>query len=242
MSLQEAVEAIPRKIMVLFFLVDTSGSMSGSKIGAVNTAIEEVLPELKDLSQSNADAQIKIAALQFSNGASWLTPEPANAEIYRWNYLDAAGSTDMGAALLELNSKLSIKAFMRETTGSFAPVLYLLSDGEPTDDFQNGLEELRKNNWFKHAIKAAIAIGDDANKQTLAAFTGSMESVLEVHNSAMLKKMVKFVSLRSSQIASRSIQAAVQENDSGEPVKQQILNAQIAEAAAEIGDDGEDEW
>ena len=44
MSLNEAVEAIPRKSMVLFFLIDTSGSMSGSKIGAVNAAIEEVIP------------------------------------------------------------------------------------------------------------------------------------------------------------------------------------------------------
>jgi uncharacterized protein YegL len=39
MGLQDAVEAIPRKTMVLFFLIDTSGSMSGSKIGAVNAAI-----------------------------------------------------------------------------------------------------------------------------------------------------------------------------------------------------------
>ena len=38
--------------MVLFFLVDTSGSMYGTKIGTVNTAIEEIIPELKDLSES----------------------------------------------------------------------------------------------------------------------------------------------------------------------------------------------
>ena len=28
------------------FIVDTSGSMQGAKIGAVNSAIEEVLPEI----------------------------------------------------------------------------------------------------------------------------------------------------------------------------------------------------
>ena len=59
----EAVE-VPRRTMVLFFLIDTSGSMSGAKIGTVNAAIENVIPELKDLSESNADSQVKIAVLQ----------------------------------------------------------------------------------------------------------------------------------------------------------------------------------
>ena len=39
----ETVE-IARRQMSLFFIVDTSGSMEGEKIAAVNTAIREVLP------------------------------------------------------------------------------------------------------------------------------------------------------------------------------------------------------
>ena len=62
MSLNDRV-AIPRKTMVLFFLVDTSGSMSGEKIGSLNDAIRETVPDLNDLSINNADAAIKIAAL-----------------------------------------------------------------------------------------------------------------------------------------------------------------------------------
>ena len=33
-------ESIPRRKMTLFFVIDTSGSMVGSKIGSVNDAIE----------------------------------------------------------------------------------------------------------------------------------------------------------------------------------------------------------
>lgn len=254
MALNEAVEAIPRKTMVLFFLVDTSGSMMGSKIGAVNTAIEEVIPELKDLSSSNADARIKIAALEFSNGTRWITPDPIEVDNFRWNYLDAAGVTDLGAALRELNEKLSTKAFMKEATGSFAPALFLLSDGAPTDDFAGGLEDLQKNNWFKQAIKVAVAIGDDANKSILAEFTGSLEAVLEVHSAKMLKKMIKFVSVRASQVASTSVQASssltvppsVSDPSSLNPeatIKQQELNSQIAEIALEVTANAkEDEW
>ena len=196
---------IPRKTMVLFFIVDTSGSMIGSKIGEVNSAIEEVIPELRELSNSNADAQIKIAVLEFSSGARWLTPNgPIDVENYFWNDMSASGVTDFGEACLKLNEKLSTKAFMQEATGSFAPALFLLSDGGPTDDYKSGIDALKTNNWFKKAIKVAVAIGSDADKAVLAEFTGNIEAVLEAHNPAMLRKMIKFVSIRASEVASKS--------------------------------------
>jgi uncharacterized protein YegL len=168
-----------------------------------------------------------------------------------------------------LNDKLSTKFFMREASGSFAPAIFLLSDGEPTDNFDGGLAELQKNNWFKAAIKVAVAIGDDANKTELAKFTGSMESVLEVHNAAMLRKMIRFVSVRSSQVASKSVQIktpmamptaaqpaalSAASNVPSVPVspapqapaetgaKQQDLNQQLKEIAIEAASAGDDEW
>ncbi len=204
MSLLDNV-AIPSRTMVLFFFVDASGNMMGSKIGEVNSAIEEVIPELKDLSESNADAQIKIAVLEFSNGARWLTPNgPVEAENFFWNDIDASGVTDLGDACRMLNEKLSTKAFMSEATGSFAPAIFLLSDGGPTDEYKKGLEPLKQNKWFKKAIKVAVAIGGDADKSVLEEFTGNNESVLEVHNPAMLRKMIKFVSVRASEVGSES--------------------------------------
>ena len=60
MSQFDNVDAIPRRTMTLFFVVDTSGSMAGEKIASVNTAVNEVIPYIEDISSSNADAQIKI--------------------------------------------------------------------------------------------------------------------------------------------------------------------------------------
>ena len=245
MSLNDVVEAIPRKSMVLFFLIDTSGSMSGSKIGAVNAAIEEVIPELKEISAGNADAEVKIAALEFNHAAQWITQNgPIPVDNFLWRYVDAGGNTAMGEACLKLNDALSTKAFMQDVVGSFAPAIFLLSDGEPTDDFSGGLAELKSNKWFKAAIKVAVAIGDDANKNRLAEFTGSTESVLEVHNSAMLRKMIKFVSVRASQVASKSVQVAndisVPDNESS--LKQAALNGQIAQIKTAAVSDGDDEW
>jgi uncharacterized protein YegL len=249
MALTDKIE-IPRRTMVLFFMIDTSGSMDGAKIGAVNTALEEVIPALKEVSDENADAQIKVAAMEFSNGARWITGNgPVPVDQFHWNFIDAAGVTDFGAACKELNNKLSTKAFMQEATGSFAPAIFLMSDGEPTDDWPSGLAALKKNNWFRAAVKVAVAIGEEANKEVLKEFVGSMEAVLTVHNAAMLKKMIKFVSVRASQVASKSSNVNGEAADTGDEQKQQELNAAVQEFAAEAvvesaqaADNDQEEW
>lgn len=195
---------VARRTMVLFFLVDTSGSMGGEKIGTVNHTMEEVMPELEDISKTNADAQLKIAVMSFSTGAQWVTAEPVPAEDFHWNYLDATGLTDLGEACHQLNEKLSRNAFMSDVAGSFAPAVFLMSDGEPTDNYQKGLEKLKKNNWFKKAIKVAIAIGENANNSVLAEFTGNSEAVITVNNAAELRRWIQFVSVRASEIGSKS--------------------------------------
>ncbi len=203
-NIYDDVVEVARRTMVLFFVVDTSGSMEGAKIGTLNQAIEDVIPEIREISDSNADAEIKIAVLEFSSGAKWITPYPIPAVDFEWQYLNAFGLTDFGEACALLDEKLSRNSFMSDITGSFAPAIFLLSDGAPTDEYRKKLEKLKKNNWFKKAIKVAVAIGEDANCKILAEFTDTPEGVLTVHNPEALKKMIRFVSVTSSQIGSKS--------------------------------------
>jgi len=202
MGIFDNVEGIVKRQMVLFFIVDTSGSMEGTKIGAVNTAIREVIPELKDIGGSDVD--LKIACLKFSSGCSWMHPSPVPVENFQWNNLSADGVTDFGAACKELSDKMAKEKFLSAPSASVAPAIFLMSDGAPTDDYRSGLAELQKNNWYKYAIKVAVAIGDDANKDVLKEFTGNIEAVITVHTPEALKKMIRFVSITSSQIGSKS--------------------------------------
>ena len=124
-----ALDAIPRRVMPLIFVVDTSGSMAGEKIASVNTAVRETLNDVGEISKNNADAQIKVAALQFSSGAQWMYPQPMQSETFKWQDLEASGITSLGAAYAELNEKLSRShGFMAEPTGSRAPAIILLTD------------------------------------------------------------------------------------------------------------------
>jgi uncharacterized protein YegL len=200
--------SVPRKTLALFFIIGTSGSMHGTRIGAVNSAIEQTLEKLHEMNADNADAEIEVAFLEYSSGVKWLTPNgPMKVDNYYWSDLDAAGEHAMGEAFSQLNAKLSTRSgFLSRPSGMFAPVLFLLSDSEPTDDYRTPLVKLQNNGWFKAAIKVALAIGDDANDSVLQEFTGSREGVVRVPDGKnagdKLAKMVQFIAVRSSQVVS----------------------------------------
>lgn len=210
MSLLEEITPSPRKVMTLFYLVDTSGSMCGSSIGTVNAAMEECIPMLKEVAQANDDAEIKVAIMQFSSGCSWITPAsgPVGLDDIIWNDLQAGGLTEFGNALIELDKKLSRNEFLKSQTGAYAPVILLLSDGGPTDNWEVGLNKIKQNNWFRHAIKIAIDIESGSDRRVLAEFTGNPEAILDAKDTATLKKMIHKVSVRASEFQSHSKQSS----------------------------------
>ena len=253
MSLLDQVTPSPRKIMTLFYVVDTSGSMTGDKIGSVNSAMEEAITvDLPDISTADDDAEIRVAIMQFSSGCSWITPSsgPIGIGDVIWNDLHPSGLTDLGAACVELDKKLSRNEFLESQTGAYAPVILLFSDGGPTDNWEKGLEQLKKNNWFKHAIKIAIAIGEDADKTVLATFTGTPESVIAVNDKHTLKALIRKVSVRASEFQSHSKQASdietTPEEDSAKIV--QDVKTEISQEAntdggsIKVDDSGWGDW
>ena len=215
MGMLDKVE-IPRKMCPVIFLLDTSGSMMGSPIGAVNSAIENVLPDLISMNDSNPDNEIKVGIMTFSFGADWivggdelLSPEDVKNS---WNDLNASGPTSMGAAFNALNEKLSVShGFMKRASGSVAPVLFLLSDGEPTDDYQGGLNKLKNNNWYKIAVRVAVGYGD-SNDDVLREFTMNNETVMHTDDPKELKKMIRFIAVTSSRVASQGSGVSTDEN------------------------------
>jgi len=195
MSIFDDVVQIPRRVFTIFFVIDTSGNMAGHKIAVLNHAMEEFLPELKRISMENADAQIKIAVLKFDDSTEWITKNgPEEAETFVWHSLDAGGLANFGEACKALNEKLSTEPVPKGGRYN-APVIFLFSASEPTDNWQDELTKLKENRCFRWAVKAAVTIGDDANKDILMEFTGTDETVLRSLDALILKKMIKFTTV-----------------------------------------------
>ena len=174
-----------------FWVVDCSGSMYGEKIGAVNHAIQSTIPDMLDAAKENPNAQLLIRTLKFSTGASWITSNPVDIEDFTWEDLDADGMTDMGKAFDMLAAQLTMPPM---TDRGLPPVIVLLSDGQPNDDYKKSLDKLLSLPWGKKAVRVAISIGKDADDDVLTAFTGNRELVLQANNSQALVKMIKWVS------------------------------------------------
>ena len=181
-----------------FWLVDCSGSMYGEKIGTVNHAIQSTIPEMADAAKDNPNAQLMVRTLKFSTGASWVTPDPVNIEDFAWNDLDAGGVTDLGKAFELLAAQLTIPPM---TDRALPPVIVLLSDGQPTDDYKKGLDKLLHLPWGKKTVRIAISIGQDADDDVLEQFTGNRELVLQANNPQVLVKMIKWASTAASVVS-----------------------------------------
>lgn len=197
---------IPRKKLNVFYVLDTSGSMEGAKISALNHAMEECTEALKSIAKSNGDAQLQLAVLEFNSGCKWMTPNGPEdlEEDFEYEYLNAGGLTDIGAALEELNSKLSTHAFLNSMTGNLMPVIIFMTDGYATDDYESALLEIRENRWFKHGVKIGFALGEEPDVKMLSSVVGNSEAVIKTTDLELFKKLIKFVTVRSSMLVSQS--------------------------------------
>ena len=164
---------LSRRPLHFIYVCDCSGSMQASgKMQALNQAIRQSLPEMVQVSQQNPEAQIMVRVLSFADQALWHlgTPTPVDQVLPQWRDLEAGGLTAMGEAMEQLAAVLRTPPMDQR---ALPPVLVLISDGAPTDDFIDGLRTLMAEPWATKAVRLAIAIGHDADLEVLQQFIGT---------------------------------------------------------------------
>jgi uncharacterized protein YegL len=162
------------------------------KIQSLNTAIREAIPHMKKVAEDNPNAQVLVRAVKFSNGAQWHISQPTPVADFAWADLTADGETDMGKALELVAEQLKMPPM---SDRALPPVLVLVSDGQPTDDFDNGLKSLMDQPWGKKAVRIAISIGQDADPEVLQKFIGNSElKPLAANSPEALVKHIKWAS------------------------------------------------
>ncbi|MCL1998310.1 MAG: VWA domain-containing protein [Turicibacter sp.] len=179
------------RVLDFIWIADCSGSMDGEKIQTLNYAIRQTIPDMQKEADANPNASVMIRALKFSDGAAWHIPTATPVEQFNWIDLTAGGVTSMGMALEMVATEL--RSFPTDTR-RLPPVLVLLTDGQPTDEFKKGLDELLATPWGKKSVRIAIAIGKDADLEVLEQFAGNRELVLEAKNPQLLIQFIKWAS------------------------------------------------
>lgn len=228
--------ALANRPLHFFWMVDCSSSMSGDKIGAVNHAIQECIEPMREEAAGNPNAQLYIRTLKFASGASWVTAEPVPIEEFAWEDVEANGITDLGKAFELLAGQLSMPPMPAR---ALPPVIVLLTDGYPTDDWKRPLEKLLKMPWGKKAVKVAIAIGKDADRSVLEAFTGNPEAVLDAGNPEILTHFIKWASTVASAVSNPTSNPAEESADpqaSQEPRSEEAPESRVLEGNISLPD------
>ena len=192
MSMRPGGELATRPLHFIW-MADCSGSMAvDGKIQSLNTAIKEAIPNMQAVADENPNAQVLVRAVKFSDGAQWHVSQPTDIADFKWEDLEAGGVTAMGRALTIVADQLRIPPM---TERALPPVLVLISDGQPTDDFSGGLQALMNEPWGRKAVRVAIAIGEDADQEVLKKFIANPElKPLQANNPESLIKYIRWVS------------------------------------------------
>ena len=192
---------LARRPLHFFVLADCSGSMAADgKMPALNNALRETVPHLADVAAQNPHAEILVRVARFATGASWHIGQPTPIGEFSWVDLEPGGYTDLGAAFALVAAELVVPP-MEER--ALPPALVLISDGMPTDEWEEGLEYLLATPWGQRSVRAAVAIGRDASREVLGAFI-SEDTVgpVSANNPEQLARLIRWASTQVGRAAS----------------------------------------
>lgn len=197
-TIKNNVRALP-----VFILADTSGSMDGEKIQALNNALREMVTSLKSV--EDIRGEFKVGIITFG-GDVILHQELENVENISLTELRARGNTPMGAAISLVTKLINDKSVVPST--AYTPTIVLVSDGMPTDiriedatfdDYINWepIVELQKaETRASKCLRLAMGIGADADNNMLRAFVNnSAIPVFKSKDAAGIQSFFKWVTM-----------------------------------------------
>jgi len=153
----------PRCACVL--LLDTSGSMQGTPIAQLNNGLKSFKDEL--ITDALASKRVEIAVLTFGNSPQLVT-DFTDAASFDPPQLVASGQTPMGAGIWDALGRLSARKEMYRSNGVayYRPWVFLITDGEPSDDYASAAKEVRDGEARGAFSFYAVGVSD-ANMQKL---------------------------------------------------------------------------
>jgi uncharacterized protein YegL len=179
------------KPLPVIMLLDVSGSMGGEKIHSLNVAVKDMLETFRD-SQSG-EVEIHVAIITFGAQVGLHQPLAPSAEV-SWRDLSASGGTPLGTALTMAKAMIEDKGVV--PSRAYRPTVVLVSDGCPTDSWQEPLKAFISGGRSSKCERMAMAIGADADEGVLGAFIeGSAHRLFYAENAKQLRDFFKFVTM-----------------------------------------------
>lgn len=172
----------------VYLLLDTSGSMTGEPIEAVKNGVQMMMHSLRQNPQAIETAFVSI--ITFDSDAKQIVPLTDLASFHMVD-IKASGVTSLGAALALLADKLEteVTTTTLEQKGDWKPLIFVMTDGIPTDNWQQGYNKLKAVN---KGLIVGCAAGQGADDAILRQITNSVVR-LDSADSESISKFFQWV-------------------------------------------------
>ncbi|WP_323636129.1 TerY-C metal binding domain-containing protein [Pectobacterium polaris] len=153
----------------IFFVLDCSESMIGDNLKKMNDGLQTIVSDLKKDPHALETAWISVIA--FAGVAQTIVPLVEVVSFYPPR-LPLGGGTSLGAAIRELTKQIDeqVRKTTQERKGDWKPVVYLLTDGRPTDDITPEITRW-KTHYASKVNLIAIGLGASADLSALRQLT-----------------------------------------------------------------------
>jgi uncharacterized protein YegL len=154
-------------------LLDTSGSMEGEKINALNDGLKVFKDDLSK--DPLASRRVEVAVVSFNNEIT-VVQDFVTVDQFQPPALTAAGQTFMGAAVHKALDLIQSRKAQYKANGVsyYRPWVFLITDGEPQGEessiVQQAIQRLKDDENNKRVAFFAVGVGD-ANMVRLGEFS-----------------------------------------------------------------------
>ena len=174
----------------VYFVLDVSESMVGENIKKLEDGLNSIIRVLRQ--DPHALETVYVSVIAFAGKAKTIVPLIEVASFYPPK-LPIGGGTSLGGVLYHLMDELdtSVVKTTYEQKGDWKPIIYLITDGKPTD-FVNSAIAKWKADYASKTTLVAIALGKFADMSILSQLT-TYAMTLENTRDEDFKKFIAWV-------------------------------------------------
>ncbi len=190
------------RALPIFILADSSGSMDGVKIQAVNKAIQDMIATLRNVDDIRGVFEISIITF---GGKVLIQQYPTNVDEIIFEELTADGKTPMGEAISVVTNIIEDRGIVHSK--DYLPTIVLLSDGYPTD-FPGGqnasieeylkwkpIEKLHSMPRSSKCLRVAMSVDDGTDLNMLKAFLNNGTKPMTASDANEISKLFKWITM-----------------------------------------------
>ena len=134
--------SVTTRRLPVYLVVDRSGSMAGEPIAAMEMGIRSLIGEL--IHDPQAMDTVWLSVIAFGSVPELLVPL-TDIRDFQVPTLDAFGTTSLGEAVDLLAERIEeeVRKTTQDQKGDFKPLVYLFTDGSPTDEWEEPVNAFR---------------------------------------------------------------------------------------------------